>query len=238
MPSFIAIFRRCDIIWDMDCFIIAMQNEADPVIRAMESAEESVMCGKKLFKGKLFGSEVCVIVCGVGKVNAACGAQLAISALNAQRLVNIGVAGGLHDGLEVGGIYSVSRAVQYDFDLTQLNGTPIGTLDECTENYIALSCGCKFPKMSLATGDRFNDSPADYKLLTRTLKADIRDMEGGAVAQVCMHAKIPFFSYKIISDLAGKGSTTEQYLENLKICFKNLAAELKNIVNDLNGIEK
>ncbi|MDE7265763.1 MAG: 5'-methylthioadenosine/adenosylhomocysteine nucleosidase, partial [Clostridia bacterium] len=65
--------------------------------------------------------------------------------------------------------------------------------------------------------------------------ADIRDMECGAIAHVCMHAKIPCRSFKIISDLAGSGSTTEQYLKNLSICFETLTKELKNITDIIYG---
>ena len=144
-------------------------------------------------------------------------------------LFRSGVAGGLHANLAVGEIYGISEVVQYDFDLTQINNTAIGTLDECKNNYLPLSTQL-FPLKRLATGDRFNDSKEDYSLLTKTLGADIRDMEGGAIAQTCMHAGVKFKAYKIISDIAGNSSTTEQYLKNLDVCLKTLEEQLKNIV--------
>lgn len=214
----------------MKCFIIAMQKEAQPLIDAMQNTTVKTVYGKNVYSGKLFGAQTHIIICGVGKVNAACGAQYAISELNADELVNIGVAGGLNGSVHIGGIYSVEKAVQYDFDLTQLNGTEIGTLDECKENYLPLSTDGDFPAKSLATGDRFNDSPYDYELLTSTLKADIRDMECGAIAQVCMHAGVKLSAYKIISDIAGSGSTSEQYFKNLELCFNSLKLNLKKIV--------
>ncbi len=214
----------------MKCFIIAMQKEAEPLLEGMQNAAVSTVCGKKVYKGEIFGIKTAVVVCGVGKVNAACGAQYAIDVLGADELVNIGVAGGLNSSVQIGEIYAIEKAVQYDFDLTQLNGTPIGTLDECKENFLPLSLGANFPVRKLATGDRFNDSQKDFELLTDTLKADIRDMEGAAIAQVCMHAGVKFSSYKIISDLAKSGSTTEQYLSNLDICFQTLRKNLKNII--------
>ena len=55
-------------------------------------------------------------------------------------------------------------------------------------------------------------------------------MEGGAIAQVCMHAKVNCFCFKIISDLAGSGSTTEQYLNNLALCAETLDMQLENII--------
>ena len=207
-----------------------MQKEAQPIIEAMQNLTEKTVCGKKVYSGTLFESPAHIVVCGVGKVNAACGAQYAISELKADGLVNIGVAGGLNDSVRIGEIYCVEKAVQYDFDLTELNGTQIGTLDECRENYLPLAVDNDFPARSLATGDRFNDSNADYELLTKTLNADIRDMEGGAIAQVCMHAGVKFTSYKIISDMAKSGSTSEQYFKNLELCFNSLRKHLKKVV--------
>lgn len=214
----------------MKCFIIAMQKEAEPLIEAMQNLTEKTVHGKKVYGGKLFGSPTNIVICGVGKVNASCGAQYAISELKADELVNIGVAGGLNDSVNIGGIYSIESAVQYDFDLTELNNTAIGTLDECSENYLPLAVDDDFPARKLATGDRFNDSNSDYELLTKTLGADIRDMEGGAIAQVCMHAGVKFRAYKIISDLAKSGSTAEQYFKNLELCFNALRKSLKKVV--------
>lgn len=219
----------------MICFVIAMNKEAEPIISAMQHVKERIMSGKRVILGTLFKKKVAIVVCGVGKVNAACGTQLAIDKLKAEKIVNIGVAGGLNKGVSVGEVYQISHVVQYDFDLTQINGTAIGTLDECTENYLPLKISSKYPAKRLATGDRFNDSKDDYKLLTKVLEADIRDMECGAIAQVCMHAGVKCCSYKIISDLAGSGSTTEQYLKNLSLCFETLKRELKNITEEIYG---
>lgn len=206
-----------------------MEKEALPVLEAMETERDVVYCGKRIVCGTLYNKRIGAVICGVGKVNAACGTQIAIDELGADEIINLGVAGGLNSGLEIGAIYGIEKVVQYDFDLTQPNGTPIGTLDGCKENYLPLSTAL-YPLKKLATGDRFNDSPADFKLLTETLGADIRDMEGGAVAQVCMHAGVKCLSYKIISDLAGSGSTTEQYFKNLTVCFETIKNRLKNIV--------
>lgn len=215
----------------MICFVIAMEKEAEPLLRHTDIQRDYTACGRRVVCGELFGESVSVIICGVGKVNAACGAQYAIDNFNPDVIVNLGVAGGLNNSLTVGGIYSISRAVQYDFDLTQLNGTAIGTLDEYTENYLPLTSDKRYPLKKLATGDRFNDSPDDYSLLTDTLGADIRDMECGAIAQTCLHANKKYMSYKIISDLSGSGSTTEQYLNNLSLCFNTLERELENIID-------
>ena len=217
----------------MKVFVIAMEKEAAPLLEAMHIERDINYCGKRLVTGEIYGVKCGIVICGIGKVNAAMGAQIAIDELGADTVINLGVAGGLNDSLKVGEIYEISHTVQYDFDLAELNGTEIGTLDECKENYLPLAPLSLYPAKRLATGDRFNDSQTDYKLLTQVLKADIRDMEGGAIAQVCMHANVKCISLKIISDLAGSGSTTQQYFNNLTLCFKTLTNELKNIISHI-----
>jgi len=61
------------------------------------------------------------------------------------------------------------------------------------------------------------------------LQADIRDMEGGAIVQAAHAASLPVYSIKAISDIAGSGSTTEQFLINKDKALCNLKAELPNI---------
>lgn len=214
----------------MKCFIIAMLSEAEPIISAMKIERSFTVCGKKICIGRLYNERVGVVVCGVGKVNAAIGTQIAIDELGAEIIINLGVAGGLNDGVKIGAIYAISDAVQYDFDLAQINGTLIGTLDECETNYLPLSLPDGFLLKKNATGDRFNDSNDDFKLLTEVLQADVRDMECGAVAQVCMHAKVKCYAFKIISDIAGSSSTTEQYKANLRTCVETLKEVLESVI--------
>lgn len=219
----------------MTVFVIAMASEAESVLANMTDVKRVTACGKNAYKGRLCGRDTAVIVTNVGKVNAACGAQYAIDVLSADRIINIGVAGGLNGGMDVGKIYGISAAVQYDFDLVQLNGTKIGTLNEFDEPYIPLNTVSLYPLKKLGTGDRFNDNVDDYKLLTEDLDADIRDMECGAIAQVCSHAGVDLYSFKAISDLAGSGSTTEQYMHNLALCLEKLKEEIPAIFEEVNN---
>lgn len=219
----------------MIVFVIAMESEADPVLGRMDISGEKCVHGRKIVFGKLCGTDTAVVICGVGKVNAAAGAQYAIDCLGADKIINIGVAGGLNDGCRVAEMYSIDAAVQYDFDLVQINGTPMGTLNEYDKPYLDIASIPVYPLRKLATGDRFNDDEKDFKLLTRELKADIRDMEGGAIAHVCRHAEVPFYSFKAISDVAGLGSTTEQFLHNLELCSAKIGEEITKIFEAVNG---
>ena len=102
-------------------------------------------------------------------------------------------------------------------------------MSEFDKPYLPFSTIPLYPLKKLGTGDRFNDSPADYALLTRVLNADVRDMECGAIAQACIHAGVKLYSFKAISDVAGSGSTTEQYRRNLEMCLKKLTRAIPGI---------
>ncbi len=214
--------------------VIAMDREADILLSSMEVEDLRTLYGKPVYFGKAFGKKVVLVICGVGKVNAAAGACAAISA-GADVVLNFGVAGGLKpEATEVGEVYLIDKAVQYDVDCSQPNGTEIGTLDGETENFFPLLCpkGVDLPRRALGTGDRFNDSPDDHALLLR-LGCDIRDMEGGAVVQVCRYAGVPCAAVKSVSDVYGNGSTTEQFRQNLKRAALNLKAYLPQILESI-----
>ena len=214
--------------------VIAMQSEADILLNEMRTHRSLTVSSKKIHVGTAFGKEIAVCVCGVGKVNAALGAQLLVSKFDVKKLLNFCVAGGLNRDTALCGVYQIGSAVQFDFDLTQLNGTKIGTLDEYQENYLSLNLlKTDLPVKKLGTSDRFNDSPADFELLTKELEADIRDMEGAAIVQAAYAAELPVYSVKAISDVAGSGSTTEQFLINKDKALQNLKAALPLIFEEL-----
>ncbi|MBO7205980.1 MAG: 5'-methylthioadenosine/S-adenosylhomocysteine nucleosidase [Kiritimatiellae bacterium] len=205
----------------MKVFVIAMNNEAECVISNLENVVESELYGRRIVRGTLNGEDAFVVVSGVGKSNAAAATQLAIQETGAKMIYNLGVSGGLDPAMRVGDIYEVANAVQYDFDLVQINGTEMGTLNERDTPLIPCRAEGRFAAKTLGTGDRFNDSADDSALLKR-LGASLRDMEGAAIAHVCETAGVELVSYKCISDVEGSGSMPEQYMENLKKCLSIL----------------
>ena len=194
----------------MRAFVIAMECEAEAVKPAL-------------------GSDDRLYVCGIGKVNAAAATQQAIDE-GATEIVNAGVAGGLDFAMEVGEVYEVASAVQYDFDLAAINGTRIGQLNEYDTPFFPCVTDGKRPAKTLATGDRFNDSDEDHRLITEELGASLRDMEGAAIAHVCRKRGVPCRIYKGLSDVRGKGSAMVQYADNLKLALGKLTEELKELL--------
>ena len=212
----------------MKVFVIAMNNEAECVVSNLENAVESTLFGRRIVRGTLNGEDALVVVSGVGKSNAAAATQLAIQETGTKRIFNLGVSGGLDPAMKVGDIYEVSAAVQYDFDLVQINGTEMGTLNERDTPFIPCKAEGRFAAKTLGTGDRFNDNADDSALLKR-LGVSLRDMEGAAIAHVCETAGVEFVSYKCISDVEGSGSMPDQYMETLKTCLEILTRFAKTI---------
>ncbi len=210
--------------------VVAMASEAQILMDQMEIRSTQQHSGKTVYVGRAFDKDVALCLCGVGKVNAAIGTQIVIDKFSAEKILNIGVAGGLNNGTELCAVYQIGQAVQFDVDLRQPNGTTIGTLNDYEETYLPLSfLPLRFPIKNLGTSDRFNDSKADYLLLTEELNADIRDMEGCAIVQAAICSKLPVYSVKAISDVAGSGSTTDQFLKNKSKALENLKAVLQDI---------
>ena len=161
-------------------------------------------------------------VAGIGKVNAAAAAQKAIDA-GAEEILNCGLAGGLEPSMEAGDVFEVSQAVEYDFDLTVLNGTRLGTHDERDTPYFDCRTTGRFPARILATGDRFTNEARDADDAI-ALGAALRDMEGAAIAHVCEANAVPCRMLKCVSDVHGKGAMTGQYKDNREktlVCLKD-----------------
>lgn len=212
--------------------VIAMSSEAEILKGLMDIKKEECVSGKKIFIGEFAGKQIALIICGVGKVNAAIGTQILLDLYKADKILNFGVAGGITDSTETKGVYAIWEAVEYDFDLSELNNTKIGTPDEFTDNYMKLNTtNLDIPLRKLATGDRFNDNKQDYLLIKDYMQADIRDMEGAAVVRCAIHAKVPVYSFKAISDKAGNKSSFEQYAENKNAALDNLKNYLKEIIS-------
>lgn len=199
-------------------FIIAMESEADAVLRHMTDVLRFEECGRVVCRGTLRGEAAAVVICGVGKVNAAAGTQYAIDRFAPERVVNLGVAGGLDASMEVGGVYRVSKCFQCDFDLSEINGTARGVLNEYETPYFELEVAdCDLPTAIVSTGDSFSNVDADRAFVHDEMGASLRDMELAAIAHVCRRAGVKCVALKAVSDLhfPNRPQPTEQFSANL-----------------------
>jgi adenosylhomocysteine nucleosidase len=156
-------------------------------------------------------SELPVLVTGIGKVNAAIAVATILGEFSPKRIVNLGTAGALHDGMS--GTYVVRQALQHDFDdgvLYSLAGLhfsePVDVADE---------------GLVLATGDTFISDPAARERLSAV--ADLVDMEGYAIARAAQVAQVPVTIVKQVSDSADSAAG-KSWRTTLDECAEQLGA--------------
>lgn len=139
-------------------------------------------------------SELPVLVTGVGKVNAAVAVASILAEHSPARVVNLGTAGALHDGMT--GTHVIGSVVQHDLDdeaIFALAGLHFGETLRLADD-----------GPTLATGDAFvSDAATRLRLAQR---ADLVDMEGYAIARAALHAGVPVTLVKQVSDNADEGA--------------------------------
>ncbi len=189
----------------MRAFVIAMADEAEAVRPFMKGDDR-------------------LYISGIGKVNAAACTVEAIKD-GASEIVNIGFCGGFGKTMQVGDVFRVKAAVEYDFNLAKLNRTDVGVKDGRKSPYIPVS----EEGLILATGDRFTDDDNDLALF-RKLGCELRDMEGAAIADICDQRKVKLTIIKCVTNVQGQGSMVGQFEHNRILCAQKLMAKLKDIL--------
>lgn len=201
----------------------AMEKEISLLREQMENMEEKKIGLIRFYQGMLWGREVCLALCGIGKIHAALCAQAMILHFKPDCIINIGVAGALDGQLEIADIVIGKYGVQHDVDTTAF-GDPLGCIPEI--NIVELPChpkliaamekaadsqGLHYITAGIATGDQFIHQLEKKQMLHRHFGAAACDMEGAAIAQVCVEMQVPYGAYRAISDtLAGD---EKEYME-------------------------
>ena len=146
---------------------------------------------------------------GVSKVNAAMAAEILCLRFGVECILNAGVAGCATD-LPIGQIVVASEFVQHDVDTTAV-GDPIGLVStvNCVtfptwepERCAALlrALGHEAVTGRVATGDWFATAGARAEWVRDTFHPLLVEMEGGAIAQVCLRNGVKFVAVKSVSD--------------------------------------
>ena len=167
---------------------------------------------------------VLVQKCGIGKVNAALGAQRMINEFHPDVIISSGCAGGNGDDVNVQDVVVSSELTYHDVycgraidDTTiygQVQGLPARyqpdqrLLDEAT----ALDCGVKIHPGLIVTGDWFVDSKEKAReIIGHFPEAKAIDMESCAIAQTCYINNVKFISFRVISDIPLRDTDASQY---------------------------
>ena len=195
--------------------ICAMEEELNAIIQGLhletitkEYHKLTVVCAT------YNGHELYLVLCGIGKVNAAIHTQKLISGVTLDYVINVGVAGNLAKDLDFGDVVIATDLVHHDMDVTVFN-LPLGQVPRmdvfafpCAKDLLALtdnikSTDCKIQKGRIASGDQFIDNRAKAQFIHQEFNALACEMEGAAIAHTCYLNQIPFLVIRSLSDKAG-----------------------------------
>jgi len=158
--------------------------------------------------------------CGIGKVNAALGAQRMINDFKPDVIISSGCAGGHGDDVQVQDVVVSTELTYHDvycgtaIDNTtqygQVQGLPVRYPVDPTLLEKAIQTGAK-PGL-IVTGDWFVDSKEKMReIVGHFPEAKAVDMESCAIAQTCYINKVPFISFRVISDMPLHDTDASQY---------------------------
>ncbi|SNU03760.1 adenosylhomocysteine nucleosidase [Prevotellaceae bacterium MN60] len=163
--------------------------------------------------------------CGIGKVNAALGAQRMINEFHPDCIISSGCAGGNGDDINIQDVVVSAQLCYHDVycgsaidDTTvygQVQGLPARY--QADPYLLRKSAELKVDDVKIhpgliVTGDWFVDSKEKAReIVGHFPEAKAIDMESAAIAQTCYINKVPFISFRVISDIPLRDTDASQY---------------------------
>ena len=195
----------------------AMSVEVETLRSLMVDLKTTEKAGMTFYEGILENVPAVVVVCGVGKVNAALCVQILCDRFGITHVVNTGVAGSLCAELDIGDLVISSDAIYHDFDCHNLNpnyvvgqvpGLPVRAFiadkalveraytaaEQIHSGHARIG--------TVASGDQFVCQQAHKQSIIANTNALCTEMEGAAIAHASWRNGIPFVVIRAISDKA------------------------------------
>lgn len=189
--------------------LAAMAEETAPLLAAHDFRDVEVRHGRA-WRCEEDGRSIALVTCGIGLVNSAASAALAIRDHDPKAVISIGSAGGLGADVRVGDIivggsyrYSDADATAFGYEYGQIPSMPVSfagdehllSLVEADDTDDTVHVG------EIVSGNSFVAGELATTLRTRFPQALAADMESTAIAQVAWGMGIPFVCVRSISDL-------------------------------------
>ena len=203
----------------------AMDVEVSLLKEAASITHKEVIADMEFCRGTLGNSEIVIVKCVMGKVNAGICTQLLITRFGVTEIINTGVAGALNPELNIGDVVIARDCVQHDYDVSYINfargeipytGKFAFESDSKLRQSALQAARKAAPDKNIniiegriCTGDQYISSKAQKDLITKNFSGDCCEMESGAIAQVCYLNKIPFVIVRAISDKADAEETPD-----------------------------
>lgn len=197
--------------------VVALEKETKALLEKVDDLKPINLVDKKAYTCKIKNRSAVIIISGIGKVNAALATQFIIDKFSPDFILNFGTCGGMNNSVEILKYYAVEKCCQFDFDLREIDGVPLGYIQDYNSVFFptCLDGLENFEKSVLASADRFTNDKKDIDSIN-DMGCSLRDMEGGAIGQVCLSNNVPLVMIKGITDVTGSKTAQEQFFENLK----------------------
>ena len=164
---------------------------------------------------------------GIGKVNAALQAAKMISEYHPDAIISTGCAGGNGDDINIQDVVVSAQIAYHDVYCGeaighsvygQVQGLPPrfdadpDLLQKAISLQIPQSLDISIHKGLIVTGDWFVDTKEKMReIIGHFQEAKAVDMESAAIAQTCHIYKVPFISFRVISDIPLRDTDASQY---------------------------
>ena len=200
--------------------IAAMSDEREQLSKLLDGLREEQVGLFRYVIGELGGNTLYIMECGIGKVNAAVGACEFIMRVRPDVIVSTGVAGGIDEGVGVMDEVAASEVVYHDVwcgmgnAYGQVQGLPPRFTCDARLVRAAASLPSPVPVHVglICSGDKFVTALSELEDIKAEFPEGLAvDMESGAIAQVCHLYKVPFISFRVISDTPGAKEHWDQY---------------------------
>lgn len=200
--------------------IVAMQNEFELVAAKLVNIQTKHIGQLEFVEGVWNKTPVVLVKSGIGKVAAAVAAVELIKNFAPMQIINTGIAGGLDKGVSVMDVVAGAETAYHDVwcgegnVVGQVQGMPASYLGDknLLQKISKIRSDVAVHRGLIVSGDRFIEKLQELKdIKAQFPKALAVDMEGAAVAQVCLLYKVPFLALRIISDTPGIENHNKQY---------------------------
>ena len=209
----------------------AMTGEIESILKSTGAPLLETVCGVPFYQ---IDENIIAYAGGVGKVNAAMSTQLFIDRYHPDWIINAGVAGSFLD-VPIGTVVLAADFVQHDVDTSPM-GDPIGLVS--TVNKLAFptdgaeelaailkELGVEHLTGRVATGEVFMTKGARCDWVAETFHPTLCEMEGGAIAQVCLRNGVKFSALKSVSDRLCHDNNADEFFN-----FGEAMANLNTVV--------
>jgi len=203
--------------------IMATMLEAKPFVSEM-SLEPLNKNPFLVFKKE----KLLLVICGIGKANAAMATAYCCTKYRPDTVFNIGAAGALTMSKKKGEFYQVNKIIEHD-RLSFKNNKPFIHYPSIMEGF---NCAI------LSTSDKAAVSIEEREKVSK-YGGELVDMEGASIAQTCKKFQIPCYIFKYVSDTLEDIESNNivenirQYRQESSVFFKDQILKAYSTASDI-----